>query len=90
MLKAKGEGIYAAASLASTEPDRLNSFKRDAVFNRLSPQKSLLTKFSKHILGMTDLIEIGSLDPEKWEDILTDIPNYIMLLEGLLEDLRNE
>jgi hypothetical protein len=85
ILKAKGDTFYARDKV-----DRLEFFHKDAALLGVSPQRALLSKFSKHILTMVDLVNQGELSADIWEDIFCDIPNYLMLLEGLLEDLRHE
>jgi hypothetical protein len=75
---------------ARIDSDRLCFFYRDAQFNMTTPMKSLLSKVSKHILAMVDLINDNSTDLSLWEDLFIDIPNYMLLLEGLVQDIASK
>ena len=67
--------------------DRLSVFKHAAALSEETPEQALYGFMLKHIISMTDMINSKqSYTKELWDEKLTDICNYIILLQGLLRD----
>jgi hypothetical protein len=67
--------------------DRLSVFKHAAALSEETPEQALYGFMLKHIISMTDMINSKqSYTKELWDEKLTDICNYIILLQGLLID----
>lgn len=69
------------------DEDRLSHFKRAAALSQESPEKVLYGYMLKHIMSISDMIASGKkYSKEVWQEKMTDIHNYLILLLGLLED----
>jgi hypothetical protein len=69
------------------DDDRLSVFKHTAALLDNTPEQALLGFMSKHIISMVDMINSRqAYSEELWNEKLTDICNYIILLQGLLRD----
>ena len=69
------------------DDDRLSVFKHAAALSEETPEQALYGFMLKHIISMTDMINSKqSYTKELWDEKLTDICNYIILLQGLLID----
>lgn len=71
--------------------DRLSNFKAAGRIDEESPEKSLWAMWKKHIVSimyLIDDIEAGkqSMPWEVWEEKFTDMINYAILLEGLIQE----
>lgn len=73
--------------------DRLHNFKLAAALQDIEPETALLGMWAKHIVSVVDIIygiehraEIPS--KELLSEKLTDVINYALLLEGLIEERR--
>ena len=73
--------------------DRLHNFKVAAALQDIEPETALLGMWAKHIVSIRDIIEDiehrgkipkSALLSEK----ITDVVNYALLLEGLIEERR--
>ena len=72
--------------------DKLYNFKRAAALQNITPEKALLGMWAKHIISVIDIInEIDEKIPTQviLNDKLNDTINYTFLLEGLIEDRKN-
>ena len=69
------------------DDDRLSVFKHAAALSEETPEQALYGFMLKHIISMTDMINSKQVYSEElWHEKLTDICNYIILLQGLLRD----
>ena len=69
------------------DDDRLSVFKHGAGISEETPEQVLYGFMLKHIISVTDMINSeGSYTEELWLEKLTDIHNYLILLQGLLRD----
>lgn len=69
------------------DDDRLSVFKHAAALLDNTPEQALLGFMSKHIISMVDMINSRqAYSEELWNEKLTDIINYTILLQGLLRD----
>lgn len=69
------------------DEDRLSVFKHAAALSEETPEQALYGFMLKHIISVTDMI--NSKEPyseELWHEKITDICNYLILLQGLLKD----
>jgi hypothetical protein len=69
------------------DDDRLSVFKHAAALSEETPEQALYGFMLKHIISITDLINSKSTYSEElWNEKITDICNYLILLQGLLRD----
>ena len=69
------------------DDDRLSVFKHGAGISEETPEQVLYGFMLKHIISITDMINSkGTYSEELWNEKLTDIHNYLILLQGLLKD----
>lgn len=69
------------------DDDRLSVFKHAAALSEETPEQALYGFMLKHIISMTDMINSKQTYSEAlWNEKLTDINNYTILLQGLLRD----
>ena len=67
--------------------DRLSAFKHAAAVSEETPEQALYGFMLKHIISVTDMINSkGTYSEELWNEKITDICNYLILLQGLLRD----
>ena len=78
------------ASEYSRNTDRLSNFKHAAAFERCTPEKAWLGKWSKHVVCIVDMIH--DLDTHKensyelWNEKIGDAMAYLVLLDGLIQE----
>lgn len=72
--------------------DRLHNFKVAAAMDGESPAKALWGMWKKHIVSVRDIVsdmEAGILpSKQKVEDKMSDMINYALLLEAVIEEAR--
>lgn len=73
--------------------DRLHNFKVAASLQDVEPETALLGMWAKHIVSIVDIVNkverTGKVpDRSLLKEKLTDIINYALLLEGLIEERR--
>ena len=69
------------------DDDRLSVFKHAAALSEETPEQALFGFMLKHLISITDLINSKEAYPEElWLEKMTDIHNYLILLQGLLKD----
>jgi hypothetical protein len=69
------------------DDDRLSVFKHAAALSEETPEQTLYGFMLKHIISVTDMINNkSSYSEELWNEKITDICNYLILLQGLLRD----
>ena len=77
----KKEGEY------NLEEDRLGFFKRAAALAQETPEQALYGFMLKHLVSLSDMVQSGKAYSEAlFEEKITDIENYLLLLLGLLKD----
>ena len=92
----KCRGVLAKKGVEySQDSDRLSNFKRAADFECEEPEMALRGMLTKHIVSvydMVDNIEFDDVLPPKelLSEKITDCINYLMLLEALIEERREE
>lgn len=80
----------------SSDTDRLHNFKRSGAEQDCTPIKALDGMFSKHRVSFRDIVERMEKDPHYCPDKdlvdekITDVINYTLLAEGLIEERRKE
>ena len=71
----------------SLDDDRLSVFKHAAALSEETPEQALYGFMLKHIISITDMINSeAAYSEELWNEKITDICNYLILLQGLLRD----
>lgn len=69
------------------DADRLSVFKHAAALSEETPEQALYGFMLKHIISITDMINSkGTYSEELWNEKMTDIHCYLILLQGLLSD----
>lgn len=69
------------------DADRLSHFKRAASLAQTTPEKVLFGYMLKHIMSIADMVATeDNYSKDVWQEKMTDIHNYLILLLGLLED----
>ena len=69
------------------DTDRLSVFKHAAALSEETPEQALYGFMLKHIISITDMINSKeTYSEELWNEKITDICNYLILLQGLLKD----
>ena len=84
------------AAAYATNGDRLGNFKEGGQLNACHPLRYGFSLVSKHIIALRDLItkiESGNADytdyeAAKFEEYVTDIRNYSVLMKALYEEGR--
>lgn len=67
--------------------DRLSVFKHAAALSEETPEQALYGMMLKHIISVTDMVNSKEVYSEElWNEKITDICNYLILLQGLLRD----
>lgn len=67
--------------------DRLSVFKHGAGITEETPEQVLYGFMLKHIISVTDMVNSkATYSEELWNEKITDICNYLILLQGLLRD----
>ena len=84
LLKTKGDDY------TRHDQDRLSNFKRLAKDLDLSPIKVWAVYAGKHWDALMAFIKTGKAESEAIEGRFDDLHNYLYLLEGLLEDEKQE
>jgi len=81
---------FKKSSIYAEKEDRLSNFYRAGDLNKEEPEKALWGMASKHVIALADFINDlnnGVIKPrEEWEEKITDIINYLVLLKALLEE----
>lgn len=69
------------------DEDRLSVFKHAAALSDETPEQALYGFMLKHIISVTDMVNSEKIYTEElWNEKITDICNYLILLQGLLRD----
>ena len=84
--------LVAKAKEYSRNGDRLHNFKRASAMDGTTPARSLWGMWKKHLVSIADMIDdldAGKVpSKEMVTEKLGDNINYSVLLEGLIEELR--
>lgn len=74
------------------EDDRLAAFKQAAALERTTPQRALFGMLAKHLISVQNMCdtEITDYSEERWLEKIGDSINYLLLLEGLVEEEYQE
>lgn len=71
----------------ATGTDRFQNFKDGGEYLRCSPELTLLSYLTKHLISIRDLvknIDKGNIPSmEVWEEKITDAMNYLFLLDAM-------
>lgn len=74
----------------SHDGDRLSNFKRAAELLQCTPEEALLGFVTKHVIALYDFtaaLGVGRcMTLEQWAEKTGDIRNYMLLLDGLIEE----
>jgi hypothetical protein len=69
------------------ENDRFSDFKQAAAFTGQTPEQVLYGYMLKHLMSITAMVQSEEgFTKERWDEKITDICNYLVLLQGLLKD----
>ena len=69
--------------------NRLNQFYRAGSAQGINPCEALIGMATKHFTSIADMCKNPSDHSiEKWNEKLTDLRNYTLLLDALLRDMR--
>ncbi len=69
------------------DDDRLSVFKHGAGISEETPEQVLYGFMLKHIISITDMVNSEkAYSEELWLEKMTDVHNYLILLQGLLRD----
>ncbi len=68
--------------------DRLSNFKIAAILQKETPEEALLGMVAKHIVALCDFIKSHETRYDRYDEKLTDIINYCILLDGLLGEKK--
>ncbi len=69
------------------DDDRLSVFKHSAALLENTPEQALLSFACKHIISIVDMVNSKqAYSEELWNEKITDLCNYSILLQGLLRD----
>ena len=69
------------------DADRLSHFKRASALAQTTPEKVLYGYMLKHIMSISDMVVTDeTYSKELWQEKMTDVHNYLILLLALLED----
>lgn len=77
------------------EVDRLENFKRAGVLQDVEPETALVGMWAKHVVSVVDIVEklemyMAEPAAELVEEKITDVINYMILLEALFAERREE
>lgn len=75
----------------SQDDDRLGQFYRAGVAQGISPTQALMGMAMKHVTSLADMVKNPSAYPlKKFDEKITDLRNYTILLDALLRDMGVE
>ena len=75
----------------STDSSPLHNFHQSAKILRVSPKESAFAFMVKHLTSITDMLQSDIDYPmELWREKLGDAKNYMILIECLVEEEKNE
>lgn len=76
----------------SRNGDKFHNFKRAASLGGITPEQALLGMWSKHLVSIIDIInetdDNNIPEPDFLAEKVSDNINYLFLLEGLIEERR--
>ena len=82
-----GNVLVKKAAEYNLDDDRLSVFKHAAALSEETPEQALYGFMLKHVISVTDMINSKAVYSEElWNEKITDICNYLILLQGLLRD----
>lgn len=77
----------------ASDTDRLANFKKAGALQGVSPERALLGMAAKHIVAIDDFVHETdkkcSIPLVQWEEKITDIINYMILLEALVVERKD-
>lgn len=73
--------------------DRLQNFRDEAALLRCTPAFACLSKLSKHLTSVVDMVhdlDAGVAHPDdRWDEKVGDAVNYLVLLEAVVKERKN-
>jgi len=80
---------------AGGQEDRLHNFKLGAEIQQITPAECLRGYWTKHVVSILDIITLIARgkklpSPAVVDEKIGDAINYLILLEGVIEDARQE
>lgn len=89
LLSGKGEE-YAINSTPQVAPDRLIAFKKAGGLQGVTPECALVGMLTKHLVSIADMSrEPNKYSADRWNEKICDSINYLLLLNGLLTERRD-
>lgn len=77
-----------AEEYAKNNIDRLNQFYRSGASQNIPATQALFGMADKHVTSIADMVkEPHSYSLKKWNEKLTDLRNYTVLLDALVRDI---
>lgn len=84
------EILVTKAEQYATSKDRLHNFKDGACVNGCTTKQYALTLVTKHFIALRDKINRDEYVSEEFvSEKITDIINYMLLIEALIEEEKN-
>jgi len=84
--------LSAKGSEYATPSDRFHNFRLAALMGRTSAPRALWGMAAKHLVSVVDLVEgrLDHSDRDLVKEKVGDLINYLILLEGLFEEMGGE
>lgn len=78
----------------ASDSDRLHNFKVAARLDNETPEKALWGMLKKHLVSVRDMVHQldndSIVDIGMWDEKLGDFINYLILLEGLVNERKGK
>ena len=75
----------------ATDTDRLSNFRAAAAIQNTTMLQALGGMMVKHTVSIYDMIRSnGVYEQELWDEKITDHINYLLLLQAVLQETRND
>ncbi len=88
-LRCKSVLIKKAKEYSKPGGDRLIQFKKTGMMEDRNPTEALFSMADKHVTSIADMVkEPDAHTTKQWQEKITDLHNYLFLLEALLIDME--
>lgn len=74
------------AEYNADQQDRLDSFKKAAALQHVTPKQALAGMMCKHTVSIYDMCSAGEYSSDKWTEKITDSINYLLLLKAMVNE----
>lgn len=90
----KIKAVLGAKAAEYARGDRLSNFKKAAAAMSCTPEQACVAFWMKHVISINDLVnDRGAgkkVSAEMWNEKIGDAINYLVLLDGIVSELRQE